>query len=286
MSENSPLIIIGSPRSGTNMLRDALVRLPGLATWPCDEINPIWRHGNLSEPTDEFGPELARTSVRNFINDRFRRLARRTGATIVVEKTCANSLRIPFVDRVFPTARYLFIHRDPFDAVASAMLRWNAPMDWSYTLRKSRFVPWRDLPRHAVAFLLNRANRHAASGRRRWWGPRFAGMDLIGIDCPLEEVCALQWRRCVELASAGLACIPCNRRRAVSYETFVRSPGPHIASIAEWLGLDLRSDKIALAAEGISIGSVGKGRRELGDEGCRRIARIVDGVSRGECSDE
>ena len=41
-----PVVIIGAARSGTNMLRDVLVKLPGVGTWPCDEINYIWRHGN------------------------------------------------------------------------------------------------------------------------------------------------------------------------------------------------------------------------------------------------
>ena len=32
---------------GHNMLRDVLTKLPGVATWPCDEINYIWRHGTV-----------------------------------------------------------------------------------------------------------------------------------------------------------------------------------------------------------------------------------------------
>ena len=48
------VIIIGAPRSGTNMLRDALTALPDCGTWPCDEINYVWRHGNVGFPSDEF----------------------------------------------------------------------------------------------------------------------------------------------------------------------------------------------------------------------------------------
>ena len=36
-----PVVIIGAPRSGTNMLRDVLCDWPGVVTWPCDEINLI-----------------------------------------------------------------------------------------------------------------------------------------------------------------------------------------------------------------------------------------------------
>ena len=38
----TPVIIIGAPRSGTNMLRDILTNFEGIETWPCDEINYIW----------------------------------------------------------------------------------------------------------------------------------------------------------------------------------------------------------------------------------------------------
>ena len=42
-----PLIIIGAGRSGTNILRDSLCKVDGVVTWNCDEINPLWRHGNI-----------------------------------------------------------------------------------------------------------------------------------------------------------------------------------------------------------------------------------------------
>jgi len=36
---NTDIIIVGAPRSGTNMLRDVLTSFDGVCTWPCDEIN-------------------------------------------------------------------------------------------------------------------------------------------------------------------------------------------------------------------------------------------------------
>ena len=53
MNQDHDIIIIGAPRSGTNMLRDVLTALPGFETWPCDEINLAWRHGNRALPSDE-----------------------------------------------------------------------------------------------------------------------------------------------------------------------------------------------------------------------------------------
>lgn len=55
----TPIILIGAPRSGTNIFRDTIASLPSVTTWPCDEINYIWRHGNINYPSDEFPVELA-----------------------------------------------------------------------------------------------------------------------------------------------------------------------------------------------------------------------------------
>ena len=105
----TPVIIIGAGRSGTNMLRDALTALDGFETWPCDEINPVWRHGNINWPTDAIPPERA-ANPRAYIRRAFQRIWRETGKPcFVVEKTCANSLRVPFVDAVVPEAEYIHI---------------------------------------------------------------------------------------------------------------------------------------------------------------------------------
>src|SRR5687767_12207692 len=88
-----PIVIIGAPRSGTNMLRDALTSCDCAATWPCDEINAIWRHHNARFPSDELQPAQATHSVKRYVRNAFKRLAHRTGAHLIVEKTCANSLR-------------------------------------------------------------------------------------------------------------------------------------------------------------------------------------------------
>ncbi|HUT60609.1 MAG TPA: sulfotransferase, partial [Phycisphaerae bacterium] len=122
----SPIIIIGAGRSGTNMLRDMLTAFPGVGTWPCDEINYIWRHGNARYATDEFPPELARPRVRAYIRRAFDRLAARRGLSHVVEKTCANSLRVQFVRAVVPEARFIHIVRDGRDVAVSAVQRWTA----------------------------------------------------------------------------------------------------------------------------------------------------------------
>lgn len=276
-----PVVIIGAPRSGTNMLRDALAHLPGVATWPCDEINLIWRHGNVRHPSDEFGPDLARASVCRYIRRRFDWVARRFDAPVVVEKTCANSLRVPFVDRVVPEAQYVFIHRDGLDAVGSALKRWNAKADYGYLARKARFVPPTDLPYYAVRYAGNRLRRLLSPRQRpASWGPRLERMPELLERHPLDEVCALQWKRCVESSLAAFARMPAGRVVTVGYEDFVRSPESQLAAIVRFLGIGTTGEAIADAVAGVSDESVGKGRDELGEATVRRLMPMIGDTRR------
>ncbi len=277
-----PVIIVGAPRSGTNMLRDVLAALPGFATWPCDEINFIWRHGNLRYRSDEFPATLARPDVQSYIRRQFDWLARRYDARVVLEKTCANALRVPFVDAVVPEARYVFIRRDGIDAVGSAMQRWTAPLNLRYTARKARFVPPADLPWYACRHAGHRLYRLFSRERRlSSWGPRLDDMDELLARYPLDEVCALQWQRCVESARGALETVAADRWIEVAYEEFVRQPEAELDRLLDWVGIDVPSDARAEAVSHVRSDCIGKGRSVLSPDSIRRVeARVHDTLAR------
>ena len=192
----TPVVILGAGRSGTNMLRDAMTALDGFATWPCDEINPIWRHGNIGWPDDEI-PAGRAVQARVFIRRAFRRIWREQGRpAFVVEKTCANTLRVPFVDAVIPEARYIHILRDGVDVVASAQKRWKGRMELAslpYYWAKIKYAPLADLPAYGMTFVRNRLTmRRSEDGRMAVWGPRFAGMDALR-GASLDEAVKAAW---------------------------------------------------------------------------------------------
>ncbi len=246
------------------MLRDVLTELEGVATWPCDEINYIWRHGNVREPTDEFSSDLAIPRVADYIRKQFNWVSRRYDAHTVVEKTCANSLRVPFVNAVVPEAKYIFIHRDGLDVVGSAVKRWKAELDIPYLARKARFVPLSDLPFYASRYLWNRVYRVISREERlAFWGPQFEGLDEALANHSLPEVCALQWQRCVELSEAAFSRMPEGKVARVSYEAFVDQPAAELRRIAEDLGLAFDPETLDDAVKGVSARSVGKGREAL-----------------------
>ena len=205
----TPLVIIGAARSGTNILRDTLTRLPGFETWDCDEINAIWRYGNTDWPNDEIPVDRAHGRVKSYIRRQFRKRWRKSGEpAFVVEKTCANTLRVPFVDAILPEAKYILIVRNGYDVVASSRKRWKGELEipsLPYFVAKAKYVPLSDIPLYGWRFLKERVRLLMGKQKRfSTWGPRFSGMESYDTQS-LEMLCARQWTASVKAGHDGLA---------------------------------------------------------------------------------
>ncbi|MDD5395542.1 MAG: sulfotransferase [Thiothrix sp.] len=271
------VVIVGAPRSGTNMLRDMLVKLPKVGTWPCDEINYIWRHGNVRYPSDAFTRDMAAADVKRYIHTQFDQLAKSHQLDMVVEKTCTNSLRVGFVDEVLPDAKYIFIVRDGVDVVGSAMLRWKASLDIPYLLAKARYVPIVDLPYYASKYLSNRLYRLISKEKRlASWGPKLDDMDAILKNYSLLQVCALQWKACVNKSEEEFSRIDPERVVRVKYEDLVSHPHDEFLRIAKFLGQEVTPSILNGVTQSVSIGSVGKGRAALGASGLAEILPLIN----------
>ena len=271
-----PAVIIGAPRSGTNMLRDVLTSLEGIATWPCDEINYIWRHGNVRFPSDEIPADRATPVIKSYIQQSLEDIREKYSADIVVEKTCANSLRVPFVDVVVPDAKYVFIYRDGIDATGSAKERWTAELDIPYILEKVRFVPKMDLPYYALRYCWARIYRLISRQKRlAFWGPALNGMQETLQQHTLNEVCALQWQQCIDKSEEAFSRMPEDKVVRVRYEDFVRNPVAELSRILEFLGKEVPQHRIERAVERVSPRSLGKGRKALGEHEVANLEALV-----------
>ena len=270
------VIIVGAPRSGTNMLRDVLCNVAGVDTWPCDEINYIWRHGNVSYKSDEFLEDMVNDSIMLYVKKQFDWVARKYGSHTVVEKTCANSLRVPFVASVVPNAKFIFIRRDGLDVLGSIIKRWKAPLDIPYLMKKARFVPAVDLPYYVIRYLENQLYRTLSKEKRlRFWGPQLNDMSELLMQYKLDEVCAIQWKRCVESSVCAFDSMPASQWIEISYEYFVSHPQEELARIMSFLSIEQDADIVSNAVSGVKRTSVGKGRLALDDGALKRIRPLI-----------
>tara|TARA_B100000795_G_C22677792_1_gene390512 strand:+ start:49 stop:921 length:873 start_codon:yes stop_codon:yes gene_type:complete len=272
----TPVVIIGAPRSGTNMLRDILCQYKGVATWPCDEVNYIWRHGNAYYSSDVLPAEKASKSIKKYIIKQFDWVSRKYNATIVIEKTCANSLRIPFVNAVLQDAKYIFIIRDGVDTISSSRSKWNASFDISYILKKTRFIPLLDLPYYATKYFFNRLHGLFSSNNSlKFWGPNLDRMTDIIKDKSLNEICALQWKECVESAEKSLSKIDKDKVLTVYYEELVQNPLAELNRIISFIGLEATNERILSTIKSISVCNIGKGRSALSHSEITDIESII-----------
>ena len=270
------VIIIGAPRSGTNILRDSLTNFDNVATWPCDEINYIWRHKNCFYKSDEFPVELATEPVRRYVQSQFNWVARRFSPKYVVEKTCANSLRVPFVNEIVPDSRFILIYRDGLDVVGSAMDRWTSGLEIAYLFKKLRFVPLFDIPVYAARYGWSHMFRVLSSeSRLAVWGPRWRDMESVLRKRPLDEVVAIQWQRCLEESYSSLCKMPSDRWISVKYEKLTADPICEMRKILNFLGIDADDDALVRATRDVRSSSVGKGREALSPETVSRLQLLI-----------
>ena len=269
---NEPIIVIAAGRSGSNMMRDAIANHPEVVTWPCDEINYIWRYGNAHFSTDELHPEHATPGVKSYIRAKFERISKQQGGSRVLEKTSANSLRVEYVHEIFPEARYIFLIRDGRDVSASACQRWRASIDWGYILKKAKWVPTRDIPYYGFRYLSNRVFRLSNGQKRvKSWGPRFTGMQEAVQNHSLIEACGIQWAKCVANARKGLQRVPSSQKIEIRYEELVAEPIGVFRTIFEFLGMTYEDCCIEKIRDFVTPANVGKWKTELSSHDLRKL---------------
>lgn len=258
-----PVVILGAPRSGTKLLRDLLSQSSACTTIPYG-VNHVWRRGLPATAPDRRAATDATTQYRREIRSALVDLAgarRRPHSGYLVEKTCANTLRVPFVNQVLPDAHLIHIVRDGRDAAVSAQEQWKRPPSPGYLLGKLRYVPLQ----HAsflLEYLRNLWTGLWTDGHVQYWGPRYEGIEEDVRERPLLAVCARQWRACVTTCLDDLAQRPDDRVTSIRYEALVRNRATIERVIA---ALDLPDpDAIRSRYETVVHDrSVGRWRRDL-----------------------
>ncbi len=271
----SLIVILGAARSGTKLLRDLIALHPLVAAIPYD-VNFIWRLGNQSLPHDELSPASLTPALQRRIARRLERFSQ--GHPFLVEKTVGNCVRVPFVQAIFPDARFIQIPRDGADVIESVWRQWTAPPDWAYLIRKGLSFSIGDTFRYSLSFAANTVRRLGSHAERRagTWGVRYDGIDEDVRRLPLLEVCAIQWKTCLERALESLR--DSDLTLTVKYEDLVAEPVTHLNRIGEFVGLGANAYENRLQPGRVSTANLGKGRRALTPEQIALVAPHLDPV--------
>ncbi len=227
---SNPIMLIGSACSGIEIIRDLFTLLPGVVGWNNSETEQLWRSGNTKHPTDEISAANASPKIRRTIRKSFRKRAEASNAQFIMDATSANSLRLPFVQAVFPEAKYLFLVRDGRDVVVETLQQWKKIDSF-----KNRFLR---------AFS---ANQHLRS-----WGPRFSGIDQMLQQSPRVEICAEQWRQSVLQAANAFETSGEENVSILMYEDLNSNPAFHLQELADFIGLTIAPQQIEHLAAIIS----------------------------------
>jgi len=195
-----------------------------------------------------------------------------------VEKTVGNVLRVPFVHRIYPLAKYVFLIRDGRDVAESATRCWQTPPNAGYLLAKLKTFPWLAGARYGFSYARRVVSRklgltpHLSS-----WGPRYNNIDDDVCQYPLLQVCARQWIACVEAYEQAKQQLQPEQIVEVRYEDVVANPTAILEPLCEQLRIKDPSAVLDYAQRTIVQRNVGK-RSRLSNEQLAEVSELQSGV--------
>ena len=225
-----PVFVVGAPRSGTMLLYTVLRSSSKLAHWRPTEAHEVWeldhhpaQHGWVSNvlTAADATPDVTKRIHRSFllVTGKNKRL---------IDKTPRNVLRIPFMNAVFPDARFIYLKRDGRDNVNSLINAWRSKRYRTYRLPEPHRIPGVD---------------------PEWWKfVLYPGWER-DIDGPIERVCARQWLASNDHAMRALAEIDSERWTEIRYEDLVDNPIVEIGRLMEFMDVPYEDEVRRRAAE-------------------------------------
>jgi hypothetical protein len=228
-----PVFIVSPPRSGSTLLFETLARAPRLFTIGDEshqliegvpQLGPESRgfesNRLLAEDATPAAAEALRRRFYESLRDREGRRPPPGQRVRMLEKTPKNSLRVPFLARVFPEARFIYLYRDPRQVLSSMIEAWTT----------GRFRTYPQLP--------------------GWTGAAWSLLLVPGwrelIGRPLHEIVAAQWNVATRLLIDDLQALPVERRTIARYDALVADPAAEIRRLCAAIGLDWDEAGLAL----------------------------------------
>ena len=222
-----PVFVVSSPRSGSSLLFETLAQSPDLFSIGGESHAVIegitalhprargWDSNRLiaADANESVAEDLAQRFAAAAV-DRDGRPAPATPFRFL-EKTPKNSLRVPFLQAMFPDAIFIYLYRDERATMSSMLEAW----------RSGRFMTYRDLPGwqgRPWSLLL-------VPGWREWIGKR------------LPEIVVRQWETATRMLLDDLEQLPQEAWCVASYDHLITDPQTDIARLCTFI--DVRWDR-------------------------------------------
>ncbi len=220
-----PVFIVAAPRSGSTLLFETLAahrglsNLGGEAHWLVESIAEL-QIGAPSVTSNRLTADNLSSNVASRIIEAIAanlvdsegRPAALSPTTRLLEKTPKNSLRIPFFDRLFPDAQFIFLWREPRGNVSSIIEAWRSGNWKTYNGLDGFDGPW--------SLILP---------------PDWPSMNGKSV----EEIAAFQWETTNRMVLDDLARLPQRRWSSVSYAEFLADPAATIERLCAFMDLDV-----------------------------------------------
>jgi hypothetical protein len=251
--------LIGAARSGTTLLGEQL-----LSSFPevnyVGEKNWVWKYGNVYRHTDQLDSKMLSNKEKQYIIDRFDYFSRKGNRPVLIEKTPSNTLRLPLLIDLFPSAKFIFIFRDGAEVARSASLEWAGISSKALDSKKVRqaspikrvlllfqresdlsdrafnFTELTEIPYYFYRFLRNfiKINLKIKSFP---WGPMNREIDHFRKKNSLLLSCAYQWKICTESMLEAAKGLSVEKRLLLHFDELKSNPGDVLKKIAVFLSL-------------------------------------------------
>jgi LPS sulfotransferase NodH len=219
-----PIFIVAAPRSGSTLLFETLAQSNAVMTVGGEahfmvegmaQLQPGAPGVDSNRLTAEHFRNEYGESMRRYIDER---LQDRTGRSVsdaslrFLEKTPKNALRVPFLNRAFPDALFIFLWRDPRENLSSIIEAWRSGNWKTYNGLPGFDGPWS---------LLLPPGWQQMNGKA------------------LEEIAAFQWNAANQTLLDDLTSLPPQRWTSVSYAELLADPLATVMRLCEFAGIRL-----------------------------------------------